>query len=513
MRAEHRWKLGLIIALFLIAAVILYTPLSARVQEILGADDAKGLFGGQPIRQGLDLRGGLEVILGPDYRVSTEMLDEVGAKLLEQVGRVNVAAPTLDKLGLEEMGKYEGIKLVFGSDADAKRVMDAGVLDSQLTLDEIQGQAHLNLQAVQIGREIEIAVTQSAKDFPQDALAKAKTILEDRVNKLGLSEPDIRLDSEHNRIIVQLPSVTSEKEAEDILQRTGRLNFRIDKKIVMYGDDLKSAQASIQNGQAVISFEFGKDSAARFGILTTQNKGRNMSINLDEEELMNPVIEEPITDGRGIIRMGNSSIEEAKKYAILMEAGSLPISLRNLAVNQVAPTLGQEIIHQSLIAGVAGIALVILFMIGFYGLMGVLADVALVLYAALVLTIMALLRGVLTLPGVAGIILSIGMAVDANIIIYERIKDEIRSGKRVRPAVDAGFKRAFWTIFDSNLTTLIIAGVLLFYPMGSGAVRGFAVTLTIGILTSMFTALFVTRFFIEALIDRNPDRYLGRFRA
>ena len=236
-----------------------------------------------------------------------------------------------------------------------------------------------------------------------------------------------------------------------------------------------------------------------------------MAIHLDEEQLMNPVIEEPIRDGRGVIRMGNSTIDEAKRYAILMEAGSLPVSLRNLAVNQVAPTLGREMIQQSLVAGIAGITLVIVFMVGFYGLVGVLADLALVLYAAAVLVVMAMLRGVLTLPGVAGLILSIGMAVDANIIIFERIKDEIRSGKRVRPAVASGFSRALRTILDSNVTTLIIAGVLLFY--GYGAVRGFALTLTVGILVSMFTALVVTKLFLELMIDRDPDRFVGHFRS
>ncbi|MGE5551691.1 MAG: protein translocase subunit SecD [Bacteroidota bacterium] len=505
MRAEFQWKLGVVLALVLVAVLVLYPPLVAKLTG------GNGPFNGQPIRQGLDLKGGLEVILGPDYRVDLSVLDKVGATVQEQIGQVNVAAPSMAKLGLMEMGKYEGLRFIFATADDAKRVMNAGVIEDEMTLRDGDKDAHLTLRPKQVGREIEVTVAQSAKDFPEDALARAETILEDRVNRLGLSEPDIRLDKEHNRITVQLPSVTSEKEAQDILQRTGRLNFRIDGRKVLYGDDLKSAKAAYDGGSVVIHFEFGTEGGKRFHFLTKQNQGKNMAIYLDEEQLMNPVIEEPIPNGQGVIRMGNTSIEEAKKYAILMEAGSLPISLRNLAVNQVAPTLGKDMIRQSVVAGVAGIALVVVFMVCFYGLMGVLADMALVLYAALVLVVMALLRGVLTLPGVAGFILSIGMAVDANIIIFERIKDEIRTGKRVRPAVDAGFKRAFWTIFDSNLTTLIIAGVLLFY--GYGAVRGFAVTLTIGILVSMFTALFVTRLFMEMLIDRDPDRFVGHFRA
>ena len=511
MRAEYRWKLGLVMALVLVAVVILYSPLSVKIGELFGIEEGKGILGGQPIRQGLDLRGGLEVILGPDYRVEASVLDRVGASLLNQIARVNVTAPAVGKLGLMELNKYEGLKFSFASTDDARRVMQAGVIGTELTQAEDQIDAHLVLRAQQVGKDIEVVISQSAKDFPQDALARAKTILEDRVNKLGLSEPDIRLDKEHNRIVVQLPSVTSEKEAEDILQRTGRLNFRIDGKKVLFGDDLKRAQAQYDGSQAIISFEFAKNGAQRLRYITERNINKNMAVYLDEEELMNPVIRSAIPDGKGQIELGNASIEEAKKYAILMEAGSLPISLRNLAVNQVAPTLGREVVHQSMVAGIAGIGLVVLFMVVFYGLMGVLADVALVIYAAIVLMVMALLRGVLTLPGVAGMILSIGMAVDANIIIFERIKDELRSGKRVRPAVAAGFARAFWTIFDSNVTTLIIAGVLLFF--GYGAVRGFAVTLTIGILVSMFTALFMTRLFLEMMIDRDPDKFVGHFGA
>ncbi|MGE5528593.1 MAG: protein translocase subunit SecD [Patescibacteria group bacterium] len=512
MRAEFRWKLGLIIALVLISAIVLYPPITARIAQVFGSPDSKGIFGGQPIRQGLDLRGGMEIILGPDYRVNLGILDQVGATLAEWVAKVQVASPTVGKLGLMELNKYDGLKLTFASADDAERVMASGVIKDELTLRDGSKDVHLILRAARVGSAIEVNVTQSEKDFPADAMARAETIITDRVNRLGLTEPDIRLDEEHQRIIVQLPSVTSEKEAEDILQRTGRLNFRMDGRVVLFGDDLRMAKAGYEGGQPIIHFEFGPSGAKTFAYLTrAENKGKKMGMYLDEEMLMEPEIQEPIPDGKGIIRLGRSTIEEAKKYAILMEAGSLPISLRNLSVNQVAPTLGKEIVRQSVVAGVAGVVLVIAFMIAFYGLVGVLADLALVLYAALVLVVLALFRGVLTLPGVAGFILSIGMAVDANIIIFERIKDELRSGKRMRPAVDSGFKRAFWTIFDSNLTTMIIAGVLLFY--GYGAVRGFAITLGIGILVSMFTALFVTRYFLEMMIDRNPDRFVGHFRV
>jgi preprotein translocase subunit SecD len=221
------------------------------------------------------------------------------------------------------------------------------------------------------------------------------------------------------------------------------------------------------------------------------------------------VIQDVIPNGSGEITFGNTTKAEVEKNAILMKSGALPISLKVVQSTQVEPTLGKEIVHQSMVAGIVGVVLVIVFMIIFYSLPGLLADCALVMYAIFVLGFMALFRGVLTLPGVAGLILGIGMAVDANIIIFERIKDELRNGKRVRAALHGGFDRALVTILDSNVTTLIAAGVLFFF--GSGSVQGFAVTLGISILVSMFTAVFVTRFFLEWRMAQDPDRYAKYF--
>lgn len=507
----------MVIALALISVFILYPQLSAKIASGLGISDYKGPFNGQPLKQGLDLKGGMEIILGPDFRADSATLDEISDTVKQQIVQVTsvTTQPQVGKMGLQDMGKYEGLKFTFATADEAKRVIAAGVIDQDLLRGEGAGKTTYKLVPNQVGRQIEITVNQVlSKDFIERSLTQSNEIIKLRVNRLGLTEPDIRLDLPNQRIMVQLPSVKTEKEAQEILQRTGRLNFRLNGVKVLFGDDLKSAKAGYDGGKVVITFTFGKEGAARLKYITENNIKKPMAIYLDEDPLMDnpaPIIESAIPDGHGQITLGNAGIEEAKKDAILMEAGSLPISLRNLSFNQVSPTLGKDMIRQSLVAGVAGIALVVIFMLGFYGLMGALANVALILYAALVLVVMSLLRGVLTLPGVAGFILSIGMAVDANIIILERIKDELRSGKRMRPAVAAGFSRAFWTIFDSNLTTLIIAGVLLVY--GYGAVRGFAITLGIGILVSMFTALIVTRLFIDLLIDRDPDKFVSRFRA
>jgi protein-export membrane protein SecD len=225
---------------------------------------------------------------------------------------------------------------------------------------------------------------------------------------------------------------------------------------------------------------------------------------------MAPVISEPIPNGDAQITMGTgTTMQEAKDYAILMKSGALPISLRSVLVSQVAPTLGTETVKLSLIAGAIGIVLVFLFMLGFYGRMGVVADFALIIYTLLVLGVLAIFRAVLTLPGIAGLILGIGMAVDGNVIIFERIKDEVRAGKGIQSALKAGFDRAYVTILDSNITTLIVAVVLSVF--GTGAVKGFAVTLAISILTSMFTALFVSKTFLEIWIDKAPDRFLRKY--
>ena len=507
----------MVIALALISVFVLYPRLSVMIASGLGMPGYKGPFNGQPLRQGLDLKGGMEIILGPDFRADVATLDEISNTVKQQIEKVTsvTTQPKAAKLGLQDMGKYEGLKFTFASAGDTQRVIAAGVIEQDLSLGEGAGKTTYKLLPSQVGRTIEITVNQVlSKDFIEKSMTQADEIIKLRVNRLGLTEPDIRLDLPNQRIMVQLPSVKTEKEAQEILQRTGRLNFRLNGVKVLFGDDLKSAKAGYDGGKVVINFSFGKEGATRLRYITENNLKKPMAIYLDEDPLMDnpaPIIESAIPDGNGQITLGGAGIEEAKKDAILMEAGSLPISLRNLSFNQVAPTLGKDMIRQSLVAGVAGIALVVIFMLGFYGLMGALADVALILYVALVLVVMSLMRGVLTLPGVAGLILSVGMAVDANIIIFERIKDELRTGKRVRPAVAGGFSRAFWTIFDSNLTTLIIAGVLLIY--GYGAVRGFAITLGIGIMVSMFTALIVTRFLMDLLIDRDPDKFVSRFRA
>jgi preprotein translocase subunit SecD len=501
LRNDLRWKGAIIFLAVLIFALLIF-PVT---------NDGKNIFRFEPIRLGLDLKGGIELLLAPDYRLSPNALNILGNKLLEKVKQANISEPTVNMLGVLDGDRHDGLTFTFASQEDAQRAINVSAFPGRYQMEIFGETKNLILKTVIKGKTVEINVTQDSKDFPDDSLDRSITIMNHRISQAatGMAEADVRKDGK-GRIIVQLPGVKTLKEAQELIVATGRLTFRIDNKIVMDGTDLSTITMGFEAGEGYqINFSFKQKGAKLLNKVTTENQGKIMAIYLDETALMEPVIKEPIPNGSGRITMGRATKAEVEKNAILMRSGALPISLKVMQATQVAPTLGKEIVKQSLFSGILGICLVVGFMIVFYSLPGFLADIALVLYAIFVLGIMALFRGVLTLPGVAGMILSIGMAVDANIIIFERVKDELFNGKRVRSAVQSGFDRAFTTILDANVTTLIAAAVLFFF--GTGPVQGFAVTLSIGIIISMITAIFITRFFLEWRIDRDPDRFAKYF--
>jgi preprotein translocase subunit SecD len=474
-------------------------------------------FKGQdPLRRGLDLKGGLEVILAPDYRVEKRVLTEVQFHLLTAINKLEIKEPSVTLLGkANDNNRFEGLVFQFASQEDAERVLRGKVIKEKLTwrsgVEEKKLKVTTQMSRTEPGI-IKVRIEEDPSNFPADALYQAKVIIANRINSTGLSETVVRLDKSKDRIEVQLPGIKSQEEAERLIKSTGRLNFRLNGKIVMFGTDLEDAQAGFNSseGKNVIHLKFGKAGAKQFEKITAEHVNEILAIYLDEEELMAPIISEPIPSGDAQISLGSgATLQEAKDYAILMKSGALPISLRSVLVTQVAPTLGTETVRLSLMAGTIGIILVLLFMLFFYGLMGLVADLALLIYTLLVIGSLVVFRGVLTLPGVAGLILGIGMAVDANIIIFEGIKDEVRSGKGMRAALKTGFDRAYVTILDSNITTLIIAAVLSYF--GTGAVKGFAVTLTISILVSMFSALVVSRTLLEIWVDKSPDKFLTKY--
>lgn len=356
---------------------------------------------------------------------------------------------------------------------------------------DLQGGTHVVLQAVD---------TPEMK-VDDDAVNRSVKIIERRVNELGLTEPVIQRQGK-DRIIVELPGVKDPEKAIAMLGRTAMLHFQDQYgNVVLSGSDLKDARAQISQGnQAVVGLEFNSVGADKFADLTAKNIGKQIAIVLDGEVLTAPVVQEAITGGRAQIS-GSRSIEDAERLAILLRSGSLPVKIEILENRTVGPTLGQDSKDKSIKAFGIGIAGVFIFMILFYRLSGIVADIALLLYVMLLLLAMRYLGATLTLPGIAGIILSIGMAVDANVLIFERFKEEIRRGRTLRSAMDAGFSRAFVTIFDSNVTTLMAAAILFY--LGTGPIKGFAVTLALGVVLSMFTAITVTKYMLRFLIYSN----------
>ncbi|HWR40968.1 MAG TPA: protein translocase subunit SecD [Patescibacteria group bacterium] len=356
---------------------------------------------------------------------------------------------------------------------------------------DLQGGTHVVMQAED---------TPEAK-VDEDAMQRVAKILERRVNELGLTEPIIQRQGDR-RIIVELPGVKDPEKAIEMLGQTALLEFQDESgATVMTGKDLKDAKAQIdQSNQHLVALEFSDEGAKKFASLTMQNVGRKISILLDKKVLTSPTVQEAITGGKAVIT-GNRSMDEAQRLAILLRSGALPVKVEIMETRTVGPTLGQDSKDKSMQAFVIGIVAIVVFMLLFYRLSGLVANISLVLYVLLLLVAMKMLNATLTLPGIAGIILSMGMAVDANVLIFERFKEEYRSGKTLRAAMDAGFNRAFATILDSNVTTLLAAVVLFF--LGAGPIKGFAITLGLGIILSMFTAITVTRFMLKMLMNAN----------
>lgn len=361
---------------------------------------------------------------------------------------------------------------------------------------DLQGGTHVVLQAVD---------TPDLK-VDDDAVKRAVSIIERRVNELGLTEPLIQRQGK-DRIIVELPGIKDPEKAIAMLGRTAMLQFMDDQgNVVLTGSDLKDARGQMSEGtRAVVSLEFNDVGAKKFADLTARNIGRQIAIALDGKVLTAPVVNEVITGGRAQIT-GNHTMEEAEQLAILLRSGSLPVKLEVMENRTVGPTLGQDSKEKSIKAFIIGCSAVFVFMLIFYRVSGVVADIALLLYTMMLLWVMRYLNATLTLPGIAGIILSIGMAVDANVLIFERFKEEIRKGRTLRSAMAAGFDRALTTIMDSNITTLMAAAILFY--MGTGPVKGFAVTLALGVVLSMLSAVVVTKYLLQFLISsqftKNP---------
>lgn len=374
---------------------------------------------------------------------------------------------------------------------------------------DLSGGTHLVLEA-----DLN-SVSASDRD---SAFASAKDIVERRINLYGLTEPIVQTSKagNSNRIVVEIPGISAVEDAIELIGRTAQLTFYEEasqgakvatpsslteiwpKRTQLSGKNLKRSTVAFdsQTGKPQVALEFDSDGAKLFEDITRSNVGKTVAILLDDQLLSAPKVNEPISGGQAVIS-GTFSVEEAKQLSIALNAGALPVPLKIIEQRNIGPTLGLSSIHKSLVAGSIGLAIVAVFMIVNYGILGVVADVALIIYSLIVFALFKTVPVTLTLAGIAGFILSIGMAVDANILIFERMKEEMRWGRDRLTALKLGFDRAFPSIRDSNMSSLITCGIL--YYFGTGIVRGFAITLSIGILISLFTAVTVTRTFVRMI--------------
>lgn len=352
--------------------------------------------------------------------------------------------------------------------------------------------------------------SEKSGDVTSDDMAATIAVLRNRVDGFGLSEPIIQQEGER-RIRIELPTdpnkpEQSQKAILETIGKTALLEFKDSQgNTVITGANLVSAQAVYQDDEfgrkmPMVSLEFDREGTQVFAQLTASHVGQIVPIYLDGEVISAPKVNSAITEGKAVIT-GSADIQEAARLANLLRSGALPLEMVQLEVRTVGPTLGADSLKKSLWAGLIGLGLVMVFMIVFYRLPGLIASFALIAYIVILLDVLVALKAVLTLPGIAGIILTLGMAVDANVIIFERLKEELKNGKTHRASVAASFDKALSSILDGNITTLIVGAIL--YALGTGPVRGFAITLSLGILCSMFTAIVVTKLMMRNLVDAN----------
>lgn len=346
-----------------------------------------------------------------------------------------------------------------------------------------------------------VHVTLEAKDTPEakvtkDSMNQLVQTIERRVNAFGVSEPIIQQEGDR-RIIVELAGINDPDQAVRDIVKTAFLEFKTeDGKTILTGADLKDATEGKDptSGEVEVNLELNSEGTKKFADATAANVGKKIAIVLDGNVLQNPVVQEPITGGKARIT-GYADLNEAHTIAILLKSGALPLKADVIEKRTVGPTLGADSLNKSVKAGIIGLIAILLFMFAYYRLPGMVANFALIVYTLAVLGIFAAMHVVLTLPGIAAFVLSMGMAVDTNIIIFERLKEELRSGKTLRSAIDAGFKRGMTAVLDSNSTTLISAAVLFYF--GTGPIKSFAVALSIGVLVSLITAISFTRWMLH----------------
>ena len=517
-----RWKVWSIILICL--AGILFSLPNLFTREQLNS--LPSWLPKHQVNLGLDLRGGAHLLL----EVDTSSVVRERLEALVDGARSELRSANLRYTGISVTGA-NAVSVRLRDPADGQRVRDAlqklaqpmqasvlglggGLPD--VTIEQGEGVVRLVLSE------------QAVLERTRSAVAQSMEIVRRRIDQTGVNEPTIQIQG-RDRILVQLPGVDDPERIKRLLGTTAKLTFHlldnsadpnsvtapvgsmiidsdkdidpstgrpmrfvVKRKVELSGDLLSDAQAGTdpRSGQPVVNFRFNTAGAKRFAEITQANVGLPFAVVLDNKVLTAPRINEPILGGSGQIS-GNFTFASANELAVLLRAGALPAPLKVVEERTVGPDLGADSIRAGLISILVAALLVVLYMVLAYGLFGLFADVALIANLLLTLAAMSLLQATLTLPGIAGLLLTLGMSVDANVLINERIREETKLGKSPMAAMEAGFKRAFSTIVDANLTTLL--KMLILYAMGSGSVKGFAVTISLGIITSMFTATVVVR--------------------
>jgi protein-export membrane protein SecD len=510
------WKVASILTVTFVALLLLVPSFlgTATVERLQNA--LPSFLPIRPIVLGLDLQGGASLLWEVDSAALTRaqvnaLRDDVRGKLRE--GHIAISG------GIAVLPR--GVQVRIGDAAERAKALPLLQSLNQPISNALIGAAGHSLDVRDAGDgAVQLLLTDAAvNDKIRRAVTQSIEVLNRRLNESGTKETNIQQQGV-DRILVEVPGLQDTTQVKNLVGTTANLEFRlvadpgdppsevenlpmqqgsgqmpVQKRVMVAGEDLTDAQPGFDqnSGQPDVNFTFNLRGGQRFGQVTSENVGRPFAIVLDGKIISAPVIRSPITGGRGQIT-GNFTVKEADNLSVLLRAGALPAKLTVVEERTVGPGLGQDSIDAGKLAAIVGGILVVCYMLSTYGIFGVFADFALAVHILFIFASMALLGATLTLPGIAGVVFTIGMAVDSNVLIYERIREEAHMGRSIISALDAGFKRAFATIIDSNVTMFVAAVIL--YLFGSGPVRGFAVSLGLGILTSVVTAVTMTRMMI-----------------
>jgi protein-export membrane protein SecD len=524
------WKLVLVVGI-VIAGILYALP---NVFPRATMDRVPSWLPHKQVNLGLDLQGGAHLLYQLDEKEMTDdWLSTIRGDVRETLRRARIGYTDLSQ---DVTARSVSVKIRDAAELD-KAYQELRKLAAPIGGNVFSGFSGYDLDVATKDDTVMLTVTDAGLTHRMSSAIQASIeTIRRRVDAFGTTEPSIQREA-RSRVLVQVPGISDVERLKTLIGETGKLEFKLvdpsanpeqiaQSKVVPPGDELLygnppsgapqgspqipyvlknqvlvtgqnlvDAQPSFdqRTGEPVVTFRFDAAGATRFGKVTSENVGLPFAIILDNKVISAPVIREPILGGTGQIS-GHFSVQEANDLAVLLRSGALPAKLTVIEERTVGASLGADSIEAGKKAALMGLALVMIFMLAGYGLFGLFANLALIINIALIFAVLSLMGATLTLPGIAGIVLTIGIAVDANVLINERIREEIRAGKSPFAAVDAGYSRALITIIDSNVTTLI--AVLVLFWLGSGPVRGFAVTLTVGVLASMFTAVTVTRLMV-----------------